>query len=136
MTGHYLFVYGSLRRPLRPPSLQALMGRYCDYIGMAWTQGRLYEISGYPGLVACDDGADKVYGELYRLAMPEPVFQALDVYEECAADFPRPHEYVRKRQPVFSLDGDVAITAWLYAFNRAVDGLRLISSGDYCLDER
>lgn len=108
-----------------------MMARCCEYIDMAWINGCLYEVGGYPGLVSSSRFSDKVVGELYRLLWPRQVLTALDDYEECSIDFPLPHEYVRKIQAVYGLATDNALMAWIYQFNRDVDGLRWISSGDY-----
>ncbi|WP_446812089.1 gamma-glutamylcyclotransferase family protein [Methylomonas sp. 2BW1-5-20] len=123
----YLFVYGTLRRDLhdkiRHPFLDA-----CDYLGDGFMHGELYEIDAYPGAIA--GGMGLIKGELYVMQNPERTFSALDNYEECAAHFPQPHEYVRRELPISLPDGQT-VSAWVYLYNRPADGLTRIHEGDY-----
>lgn len=128
-----LFVYGTLRQDVngkRHPLLKA-----ADYLDQGRVDGTLYEIAGYPGLIA--DGTAKgatVEGELYRLHALRAL-DWLDDYEECSPKFPQPHEYRRIRASVTLNDGQ-RVDAWLYHYNRHPHGLKRIASGDYRLFSR
>lgn len=124
----WLFVYGTLRRDISEKS--SLLRPYAVYEGRAFMRGWLYEIAGYPGVVEAEAADGRVFGELYRLVLPDAGLVALDEYEECSASFARPHEYVRKRVGVWRVSG-VALAAWCYVYNRDVQGLQRIASGDY-----
>lgn len=122
----YLFVYGTLRRnrhKQKHPFLNA-----CNYLSDAFMCGELYEIDGYPGAIA--GGTARVKGELYLMQNPEQTLSALDIYEECAAHFPQPHEYIRRELDVSLPDGQT-VSAWTYLYNRPLDGLIRIHGGDY-----
>lgn len=123
----YLFVYGTLRRnPTSRINHPLLAG--CIYIDGARIGAALYEVDHYPAAIAAESGF--VTGELYRLPNPEQTLAMLDIYEECAAQFPAPHEYTRSQHPV-TLPGKLSLSAWAYLYNRPIDGLRSIRSGDY-----
>ncbi|MDT4292239.1 gamma-glutamylcyclotransferase family protein [Methylomonas sp. MO1] len=123
----YLFVYGTLRRN-RQNQIQHPFLADCDYIGDAFIHGELYEVDAYPGAIA--GGIKLVKGELYLMQNSEHTLSALDIYEECAANFPQPHEYIRRELQVSLPDGQTVL-AWTYLYNRPVNELMRIHSGDY-----
>jgi len=123
----YLFVYGTLRRDQTSLINHPLLAD-CIYIGEARIGAELYEVDGYPAAIAAESGF--VTGELYRLPNPEQTLAMLDLYEECAAQFSAPHEYIRSQHPVI-LPGKLPLSAWTYFYNRSIDGLSRIRSGDY-----
>ena len=106
--------------------------RYTDFISKASVQGRLYEITGYPGLVLSDYPTERVHGELYRIKQQneEALFSRLDAYEECSSQFPQPHEYIREIITVATESGQM-ISAWCYLYNHMVTGCKLIIDGYY-----
>ncbi|MCQ8118348.1 gamma-glutamylcyclotransferase family protein [Methylomonas rosea] len=123
----YLFVYGTLRRNRQNQRQHPFLDA-CDFISSASAFGELYEISGYPGAIA--GGTALITGEIYLMQDPERTLSALDIYEECAAHFPQPHEYIRRELQV-SLPGGQTVSAWIYLYNRSLDGLIRIDDGDY-----
>lgn len=125
----YLFVYGTLRRSANHPMHQLLM-QTSRFIGMAHFQGKLYQVTYYPAVVASANPDEQVLGEVYQLLQPEQTLQELDKYEECGADFPEPQEYRRELQPVRLENGD-SLTVWLYLYNRDTRMLTPIPSGDF-----
>lgn len=129
MTNDLLFVYGTLRKnatiATENPFAKSLV-----HISNGYLIGRLFEISGYPGITLSGDNQDKVFGEIVRVINPEKTWPELDKYEESTDDFPEPHEYVRKKCPVYLPDGEPLFT-WVYVFNRDTSGLTPIPSGDY-----
>lgn len=128
----YLFVYGTLCRQADGRQ-HPLIGDAAEFFSTACLPGKLYEIDGYPGAVVEPETSQFcVRGELYRLLLPQPLFQLLDAYEECADDYPKPHEYRREIESVMTDAGD-NLSAWVYVYNRPLHGRRWIVSGDYRL---
>ena len=127
-----LFVYGTLRRSAGG-GMNRLLGS-ARFLGKALWHGRLYFVDGYPGAVASTDGS-LVRGELYRLTEPAVTLAVLDRYEECGPAFGPDAEYVRVVTTVIRDDGSEA-DAWIYRYNRPVEGLVRIGSGDFCAFRR
>jgi gamma-glutamylcyclotransferase (GGCT)/AIG2-like uncharacterized protein YtfP len=128
MTSGLLFVYGTLMRGFDHPMAQ-LLSRSADFIGEARCRGRLYLVKHYPGLVLCDDPADIVFGELFRLRRPAECLREFDMYEACGEGFEPPTEYVRQMLTVTRDDG--AAEAWTYVYNWPVTKLPRIASGRF-----
>ncbi|KIZ39029.1 MULTISPECIES: gamma-glutamylcyclotransferase family protein [Rhodopseudomonas] len=138
-----LFVYGTLMRGFDHPMARLLSG-HADYLGTACARGRLYLARHYPGLVTSANGADLVWGELFRLHQPHALLAQLDDYEGCGPNDPAPAEYRREVCPVTLGDGGeragealaVASTeAWTYLYNWPVAHLPLIASGRFELEQ-
>lgn len=127
----FLFVYGTLRQNAKHPMHQQL-AMYANFVGIARLQACLCQVSSYPGAVPSSDAADQVVGELYQLLQPEQLLPLLDIYEECGEGFAQPQEYHRELQQV-TLDNGESVSAWVYIYNRDTSGLKLITSGDFLL---
>ncbi|MCF8708886.1 gamma-glutamylcyclotransferase family protein [Rhizorhapis sp. SPR117] len=112
-----LFVYGSLRRSSDHP-MAATLASGADYVGTATTQGALYRIDWYPGLVRTDDPGSVVNGDLFHLHSPENLLPLLDDYEECTNRFPQPHEY--RREVTMVRCNGMNLSAWAYYYNHPV----------------
>ena len=85
----------------------------------------------YPGLVAREGSF--VSGELFLIgdndAEAADVLAGLDVYEDCRPDDPAGSYYARRLTEVVTADGDAPVVAWVYYFNRPVEGLEPIADG-------
>lgn len=125
----FIFVYGTLRKAIAG-GCHDVLARYSDYVADGYLQGTLYEVNGYPAAVESANSHDKVYGEVYKMADSCLVLPALDAYEECTPDYPKPHEYSRKQLAVSLLNGS-RVQAWVYIFNHKTSHLTRIKSGDY-----
>lgn len=125
----FIFVYGTLRKHAAT-LMSHLLAQHCEFHATGSMCGVLYEVAGYPGAVQSNDAADRVMGELYRVREHEELLEQLDAYEECGPQFPTPHEYIRKLLPI-QLDDGSTVVAWVYVFNRPVEQLQKIVSGDY-----
>ncbi|MEY4211694.1 MAG: hypothetical protein RLZ92_2075 [Pseudomonadota bacterium] len=125
---NFLFVYGTLRSDVKHPIADCLK-QQANWIGPASYQGKLYQIADYPAAVASSNPSDKVYGEVYQLFNAD-LWSTLDDYEECSPSFPEPTEYLRTLQMVYLANGQ-ALEAWLYLYNRPVNTLKVIESGDF-----
>lgn len=129
MNGQFIFVYGTLRRGGNT-NMHGLLASHSEYLCTGETQGKLYALKEYPGMIESGEITDKVFGEVYKISNSRQLLALLDDYEECSEKFPLPHEYVRKKLPVKLLSG-AQVLAWVYLFNRDVANLKVIKSGDY-----
>ena len=110
--------------------MHELLAGYSEYLSAGETQGKLYALEGYPGMIESSVITDKVFGEVYKISNSSKLLALLDDYEECSDKFPFPHEYIRKQRPVKLVNG-AQVLAWVYLFNRDVSNLKAIKSGDY-----
>ena len=124
----YLFVYGTLRRDCGN-DLHRLIARNSDYIGMATFQGQMYHVADYPGIVSSENAADQVVGELYLLSKTIKLLNVLDEYEEFDSEDLTASLFVREKVDV-NLKGKV-ISSYAYLYNRPVNSLKRITSGDF-----
>ncbi len=132
-----LFVYGTLRRGLGGTP-RAALERHARWEGRGRLAGRLFMAEGYPAAVAAPEGSQWVVGDLYRVWRPAPLFAVLDRYEDARLGGPadRPPdrrslgEYRRERHRIAAEDGSPRL-AWVYLYNRSVEGLTPIASGDF-----
>jgi gamma-glutamylcyclotransferase (GGCT)/AIG2-like uncharacterized protein YtfP len=106
------------------------------FIGNGTFRGKLYKIGHYPGAIPSDGESDRVKGDVYLLPNPDDVLESLDRFEGCTYD-ERPGtecqdsgEFYRDRVTVHLENGDEVI-AWVYIYNRPIEGLNVIPSGDY-----
>ena len=130
-SAEYLFLYGTLKREFRHPMHEAVR-RHARFVEEGRVPGRLYEIDGYPGLVE-EEG--EVWGEVWRVEEAGSLFEALDRYEECSPEFPEPREYRRVVRTVRTASGR-ELPAWVYLYNRSVEGKKPVESGRYSLSEQ
>ena len=125
----YLFVYGTLARTVGHEMHKHLV-RHADYAGQGTFNGILYRVAHYPGATASSNPDDVVHGELYGLRDADALFAALDPYESCGPDDPKPTKYVRVTATIHKPGGE-AVTAWIYLYNRDVSALARIASGRF-----
>ena len=132
----HLFVYGTLMTTaghalgqlLREKSRFVVKGSIC---------ARLYMIdepdgsdNRYPGALPSPDPADRVYGEVYEILDPDPVFDELDKFEACAPGYPEPFEFLLREIDVATEDGG-SFRAGCYLYTWDVSGAERIPSGRY-----
>jgi len=125
----YLFVYGILRRG-RGRIINCILNQRGIFIGDGVFKGKLYDIGYYPGAIPSSGISDFVRGDVYLLPDPGSVLEILDIFEGCIIDGTSRGEFCRKKAKVF-LESGKSVLAWVYIYNRAIDGLREIRSGDY-----
>lgn len=124
----YLFVYGTLRRDCGN-DLHRLIARNSDYVGMATFQGEMFHVADYPGIIASENKADQVVGELYLLSNTIKLLNVLDEYEEYDAEDLTGSLFVRSKVDV--LLKNEKITSYAYLYHRSVKDLKKIESGDF-----
>lgn len=126
-----LFVYGTLKSDGGTASAKPLrlaLARHARLVGNAHCRGLLYRVSWFPALVPAPRASQRVYGELYQVLAPGPLLPLLDKFEGFDASSPARSDYLRRKMPVTLENGKTA-PAWVYLYNRPVNGLELIESG-------
>lgn len=125
--GEFIFVYGTLRRACSTGAHNIYLAG-AEFIDSTAVDGTLFRVSYYPAL-KLDNSGSKVIGEVYKLHSAEQLAR-LDVYEEC--DYPAQPDQEYKRQKINLLTtSGVALSAWVYAYQHASEGLEIITSGDF-----
>ncbi len=125
----FIFVYGTLRKEFDHPIHTSLSGSM-DYMDKAYFRGILYEVGKFPGAVAVSDTERRITGELYRIKKPSKLFAVLDTYEGYHSGFPAKSLFIRVKKKVQLITGK-SVHAWIYLYNRPVEKLSEIKSGDY-----
>ena len=100
------------------------------FVGAGCVAGRLFQLDGYPGMVACPAGSAQVVGEVFLLHNPSRDLPLLDEYEGCGRADALPHEFQRSITPVRMDDGRT-LDAWVYLYCPDTSGRAPIPSGDY-----
>ena len=121
----YLFVYGTLRKGIVNKAA-TMLSQCAGYAGPAVVRGRLYRLAHYPGLVLSGGAGDWVWGDVYAIDHPLPMFRILDTYEGRTA----PREFERTTASVLLESGEL-VEAWVYVYARSTFGRRRIVSGDF-----
>jgi gamma-glutamylcyclotransferase (GGCT)/AIG2-like uncharacterized protein YtfP len=128
---HRMFVYGTLMASaVSDYGLAARTRLIREASSKRWaatTQGHLYELGRYPGLVT-GTGAGLVHGELFLLSNPTATLPWLDEYEAISLAPRADDEYVRELIDVIVLGGPT-LSAWTYRYVRSTTGLKRIASG-------
>jgi gamma-glutamylcyclotransferase (GGCT)/AIG2-like uncharacterized protein YtfP len=125
-----LFVYGSLRKGFHHPAYEYI-SRYFSFAGNGRVKGRLYELGSYPAAVPAAE-EDYIIGELYHINDPNEFSWAmaqLDDYEGLHTENGEPPLYRRDTATVY-LTGGATEMAWIYWYNRPVNELTRIPTGD------
>ena len=115
-----VFVYGTL---MRGKSRYKEMEDGCEFVCNGTTQGSLYHVSDYPGLV---NGEGVVSGELFKAVDMFEVIQRLDWVEGANGNNPLFNRVIRK---ITTEQGE--FWAYSYNYNREVEESRMIASGKW-----
>ena len=129
MQSEYLFVYGTLLKDF-DSYMSKFLNKNSEFIGTGYFNGRLYQISWYPGAVLSDLPSERVFGHLFKIHNKEKTFQILDDYEGIGESAEHPNEYKRVLIDAY-LDSNVIINTWVYVYNLPTTHLKLITSGNY-----
>jgi gamma-glutamylcyclotransferase (GGCT)/AIG2-like uncharacterized protein YtfP len=93
-------------------------------------RGRMVDLGGFPGVVA---GETLCCGIRWRLR-DAGVVQAMDEFEDVTDD-PATSLYLRVQVPLLDDEGaQTGETAWIYWYNRPIDGYSLVANGDWPLN--
>jgi gamma-glutamylcyclotransferase (GGCT)/AIG2-like uncharacterized protein YtfP len=99
-------------------------------VAKGYVLGMLYNVSWFPGVVLNNFTTNKVYGTLFKIEAVDTVFDVLDAYEGVDKTNAYKSLFVRQLVKVHA-DDHQCYTAWIYIYNKAVDDLELIPSGDF-----
>jgi gamma-glutamylcyclotransferase (GGCT)/AIG2-like uncharacterized protein YtfP len=124
-----LFVYGTLRSS-RINSVIPEVAPYIKKTAKGYVKAKLFDLGEYPGAVNADK-ADKVYGEVIEINPDKLKFvlDALDEYEE--VDKNPLKSLFQRKQTLVSTDEGKRMMAWIYWYNKDVNGLKEIKGGVY-----
>ncbi|GLU50788.1 gamma-glutamylcyclotransferase family protein [Dyadobacter frigoris] len=124
----FLFTYGTLMQGFSNPFAQRLH-TLSTFEGKGSFPGTLYKIDWYPGAVYDTENQNRIYGEVYKIMVPEILFPELDEYEDVFEDEEK-SLYMRKIIPVLMNNG-VLIDCWTYIYNQDITNIEIIKSGDF-----
>jgi gamma-glutamylcyclotransferase (GGCT)/AIG2-like uncharacterized protein YtfP len=122
-----VFFYGTLMAGF-DRRRRAGMDARLSYIGRGSIHASLFDLGLYPAAIPATEG--RVWGELYEMADPALVLQALDEIEGYRPDDPDRSLYVRSRAAVTLPDGSERV-GWVYFYNAPLGQAERIPSGDY-----
>lgn len=126
---HHLFVYGSLLSGFQHPAYE-YVSRYFTLVSPAVTNGNIFDLGEYPGAVQSSP-PDLIHGELYKVNHVDEfsfAIKQLDDYEGFLVEHGEVPLF--RRESVDVRNGNVITTAWIYWYNREVEGCPLIPGGD------
>ncbi len=128
----HIFTYGTLMSSAtgdRGLAERALLQAFGQCVGLASIRAAMFDAGACPGVVLIGGRRDVVEGEVWRIPPDLPdILHALDRYEGCAAQSPKPHPYRRHRIRVRCAGGG-RVTAWIYLWAKSTDGLVRILDG-------
>lgn len=122
----YLFVYGTLLKPINNP-MSKFLNKHSEFLGTGFINGKLYDVGSYPAAISSNLKTDKIFGTVLKIKNAEQTFKVLDMYEGTTEANPL---YIKKTMSVY-LDNQSQVTAWVYIYNRSVNHLKRILSGNY-----
>lgn len=127
-----IFVYGTLRSGFDHPMADKLSS-IAKYEGKAILNGaHMYLVSWYPAVILDQFASSKVIGDVFSLPNDHPFLLELDEYEGIE-NLPN-DEYVLQSVEVLLEKSNLEISANCYIWNRSVDGLKLLRSGDWIFE--
>ncbi|WJJ95263.1 gamma-glutamylcyclotransferase family protein [Algibacter luteus] len=106
------------------------LNKNSDIVGRASFQGKLYNVTWFPGAVLSNNKTDFVYGTIFKMNHSESVLDVLDGYEDFDANNPEFSLFKREIITATLQDGS-KLKAWIYLYNQPINKLKEISSGDY-----
>jgi gamma-glutamylcyclotransferase (GGCT)/AIG2-like uncharacterized protein YtfP len=124
-----LFVYGTLRSS-RIQSVIPELAPYMKKKGMGYVKAKLFDIGEYPAAINSGK-TDKVFGEIIEITPDKLKFvlNALDEYEE--VDKNPSKSLFNRKMTMVNTDEGKRIRAWIYWYNKNVDGFKEIKGGIY-----
>lgn len=125
----HIFVYGTLRSDFRHKA-HGYVARYFSLKGRAFVQGKLYDAIEYPAGVPTSEN-HWITGELYEIKNAAELDQAMQVLDEYEGSYDAPGEPALFRRELVNVQYNAeAMKAWIYWYNRPVEGKKWIASGD------
>jgi gamma-glutamylcyclotransferase (GGCT)/AIG2-like uncharacterized protein YtfP len=119
MTTSFLFVYGTLRHN-SPHIMAQFLASKANFLGKGKTQGQLFNLGPYPGLVPSSLVDDQVCGDVFEVTDPQKTLERLDRYEG--------NVYERSLTNVV-LENGQTLQAWVFYYRGKVEETQRIQSG-------
>lgn len=126
-----LFVYGTLRNG-RINNFLPQIAPFLKTKSKGFVKGKLFNAGEFPAAKPTSLSSKKVYGDLVEInpGKISDVLQILDEYEEVDIANPKNSLFKRDIVNVVTNNGD-KVQAWIYWYNKDVDGLNEIRDGIY-----
>ena len=126
-----IFVYGTLRNGM----LQQVVPQVSPYIHAdvkGFVRGKLFDTGEYPAATPNKLAQTKVYGDVLTVDdnQIQNVLNVLDEYEEVDENKPKRSLFKRKLVDV-NIAGGKKIKAWIYWYNKDVNGFKELKGGIY-----
>ena len=116
------FVYGTILKGMHRN--ESLLDSPC--LGLACTQGDLFDLGDYPGMI---QGDGLVYGEVYEI--DDEILAILDQIEGFFPGRAKDSLYLRSEITNTMLKDGQKLQAWAYFYNRDLSKAQRIQHGDY-----
>lgn len=101
-----------------------------EFLGPCRFRGRMFDLGGFPGVVA---GDTLCHGVRWRVKDTAAV-PAMDAFEDVTND-PATSLYLRRRTAVLDEAGRATgEEAWIYVYNQKTDGFAALDDGNWPLD--
>ncbi len=127
MINDLLFVYGTLL--IDDNEFATYLRNNSRFYSTGFIKGKLYDVGTYPGLIINTNQDYPITGTIYQLNNAGEVLKYLDPYEGFGDDQEQPYLFIRELAAIETANGDV--DCWVYLYNLSVEGLHLITHGDY-----
>jgi len=126
-----LFVFYGLLKQGAAGAPQALdLAGAGEFGGACRFRGRMVDLGGFPGVVA---GDTLCHGIRWRVS-DAGIVPAMDAFEDVSDDTAT-SLYLRVRVPLLDDTGEATgEMAWIYWYNRSVDGFDAVADGNWPLD--
>lgn len=110
--------------------MSKFLEKNAEFFGEGYFNGKLFEISWYPGAILSTDEDDKVFGHIYKVNDEEKTFKILDDYEGISETAEVPNEFLRVLIDAY-LNNGIMLQTWVYVYNLQTSNLKQIASGNY-----
>ncbi len=130
----YLFVYGTLMRAFTENPFRLLLEKKTQFVGEAFTYGKLFLVDYYPGLIYnTPSEINKVYGEILSFESGSNFLTYLDQYEDYYPKNLTNSLYTRDLKECFLLENNELFNCHTYIYNKNVDNLKFLANGRFIL---
>jgi len=114
--------------------LRSLLEKNTQFVGEAYTYGKLFLVDYYPGLIHINPNENhKVYGEIVSINNNLDFLAHLDEYEDFNPSDISNSLYFRELKDCFLLDNNKSFNCHTYIYNKDVDNLKILTNGRFIL---
>ena len=129
-TGDLFVFYGLLKQGAAGQPAGLLLGYAGTFGTPCRFRARMVDLGGFPGVIAGDQLCHGIRWKLRDISiMPD-----MDAFEDVTDD-PATSLYLRKQIPLMDdIGAESGETAWIYWYNRPVDGFTSVADGNWPLE--